>query len=80
VHSALRDPKNLPEWLATDISDPGHSGKLLFLLVYDRLVKKSPRRKKGRFLRGCATLRQTSSTELSTDDVDKGFSPSWSWA
>ena len=48
--------------------------KPLIGMKYVRLVKYSPSQQNARFSRRCAAHLQGSSTELSTDGVDKGFS------
>ena len=73
VHSTGRVWKILHEPMATHKIHGVITGKLLFLLLYDRLVKKSPRRKKRPFHRGSASMSEAPSTELSTVCVDKGF-------
>jgi hypothetical protein len=57
------------------ISLAGYIPKWLFHMEYDDMVKKWPTRHFALFSRGCAHLRRPSSTDLSTDGVDKEFYP-----
>ena len=45
----------------------------MILMAYDKVVKKSPTREDARHRGPLAELAKPSSTDLSTDYVDKGF-------